>query len=328
VLNIPLDKIIPVTYARDNLANLIKETNGDTIYVLTKGGRPKVALVDIVYLEKLVGHKLTTNNFSTPAANDSSSTKPAETKTPQEPEEIILAKDVITPEKKEVKEEPIKTTESKAPEAPKIPEIENKLKKEDDNPVIKDNASLNNDVATTSSISPVESASSNNTSKITNESNITDSDQIPFMNFSPQDQDKIPAPQIPSADEITKEENKPASANPVSAAPAAPANNIPPAPAITIASPSSGSIASAPNQASSSSTSPIPAVNKSADPSSALNNVAPSVPVDPAKPTEVKKPEGTVIPINKKNQPDSATAKTLSAAPITGHANVADMDIG
>lgn len=46
-------KIVPVSEARNKLASLLDLAKGDKLVLLTKGGKPKVALVDIVYLEKL-----------------------------------------------------------------------------------------------------------------------------------------------------------------------------------------------------------------------------------------------------------------------------------
>lgn len=45
--------IIPITRARSNLGNLAKKVKGDQYVVLTKGGSPQAALVDINYLKKL-----------------------------------------------------------------------------------------------------------------------------------------------------------------------------------------------------------------------------------------------------------------------------------
>lgn len=45
--------IVSITKARGNLGNLAEKAAGDRIIVLTKGGNPKVALVDVRYLTKL-----------------------------------------------------------------------------------------------------------------------------------------------------------------------------------------------------------------------------------------------------------------------------------
>lgn len=46
-------KIIPVSEARSKLSSLLDKTKEDKFYLLTRGGKPKAALVDIEYLEKL-----------------------------------------------------------------------------------------------------------------------------------------------------------------------------------------------------------------------------------------------------------------------------------
>ena len=45
--------IVPITKARSNLSSLTNKLKGEQYVVLTKGGSPKAALVDINYLTKL-----------------------------------------------------------------------------------------------------------------------------------------------------------------------------------------------------------------------------------------------------------------------------------
>lgn len=45
--------IIPITKARSTLGNLAKKVKGDQYIVLTKGGNPQAALVDVAYLKTL-----------------------------------------------------------------------------------------------------------------------------------------------------------------------------------------------------------------------------------------------------------------------------------
>lgn len=45
--------IIPVTKARGKLGDLAEKVSGEDYVVLTKGGVPKAAIVDISYLNKL-----------------------------------------------------------------------------------------------------------------------------------------------------------------------------------------------------------------------------------------------------------------------------------
>lgn len=59
MLSVELDKIIPLTEARDSLSKIIAEVeNDEEMYVLTKGGKPSVAVVSIPYLESLTGEKV------------------------------------------------------------------------------------------------------------------------------------------------------------------------------------------------------------------------------------------------------------------------------
>lgn len=45
--------IIPITKARGSLGNLAKKVKGDQYIILTKGGNPQAALVDVDYLKTL-----------------------------------------------------------------------------------------------------------------------------------------------------------------------------------------------------------------------------------------------------------------------------------
>ena len=45
--------IIPITKVRSNLSSLTQKVKGEKYIVLTKGGTPRAALVDISYLTKL-----------------------------------------------------------------------------------------------------------------------------------------------------------------------------------------------------------------------------------------------------------------------------------
>jgi prevent-host-death family protein len=54
VLKISIDRVIPLTEARARLSELVEKTIGDQFWVLTKGGKPRVAVVDVNYLDQLV----------------------------------------------------------------------------------------------------------------------------------------------------------------------------------------------------------------------------------------------------------------------------------
>jgi len=53
-LQIALDRIIPVTEARSRLREIVEQTTDDQFWVLTWRGRPRVALVDVEYLDRLI----------------------------------------------------------------------------------------------------------------------------------------------------------------------------------------------------------------------------------------------------------------------------------
>lgn len=57
MISVPIDRIVPLTDARDNFSRLVSDVEADTegLYLLTKGGKPSIALVNIDYLEKLMG---------------------------------------------------------------------------------------------------------------------------------------------------------------------------------------------------------------------------------------------------------------------------------
>jgi prevent-host-death family protein len=53
-LKVALDRIIPVTEARARLREIIEQTSDDQFWVLTWRGRPRVAVVDVEYLDRLI----------------------------------------------------------------------------------------------------------------------------------------------------------------------------------------------------------------------------------------------------------------------------------
>ena len=52
-MNPLLSNIIPVTRARAKLGDLAEKVSGEKYVILTKGGKPEAALVDIEYLARL-----------------------------------------------------------------------------------------------------------------------------------------------------------------------------------------------------------------------------------------------------------------------------------
>lgn len=62
MLEVPIDKILSITDARNSFNKIVEdvENDSDGIYILTKGGSPVVALINIMYLENLSGDKVST----------------------------------------------------------------------------------------------------------------------------------------------------------------------------------------------------------------------------------------------------------------------------
>ena len=54
MLKVAVDRIVSVTDARSRLSELVDEAKSEEFWVLTKGGKPRVALVDVVYLDELI----------------------------------------------------------------------------------------------------------------------------------------------------------------------------------------------------------------------------------------------------------------------------------
>jgi len=52
-LKVSLENIIPLTYARDHFSSIVAEVQKDKLYILTKGGKPAIALIDVRYLEQI-----------------------------------------------------------------------------------------------------------------------------------------------------------------------------------------------------------------------------------------------------------------------------------
>jgi len=64
VLEVDIDKILPVTEARDSFNKIVDEVEGTNhMYVLTKNGKPTAVVVGVNHLEKLTGK--TTDELTT-----------------------------------------------------------------------------------------------------------------------------------------------------------------------------------------------------------------------------------------------------------------------
>ena len=57
-LKVSLENIIPLTEARDHFSQIVTEVQKDKLYVLTKGGKPAVAIIDVKYLEHITGGEI------------------------------------------------------------------------------------------------------------------------------------------------------------------------------------------------------------------------------------------------------------------------------
>lgn len=54
MLKVSVDRIISITEARSRLSELVEATVEEDMWVVTKGGKPRVALVDVEYLNELL----------------------------------------------------------------------------------------------------------------------------------------------------------------------------------------------------------------------------------------------------------------------------------
>lgn len=61
-LKVSLENIIPLTEARDHFSQIVNEVQKDKLYVLTKGGKPAVAIVDVKYLEQITNGNANRDN--------------------------------------------------------------------------------------------------------------------------------------------------------------------------------------------------------------------------------------------------------------------------
>lgn len=53
-LRVAADRIISVAEARTRLSELVEDVAADAFWVLTKGGKPRAAVVDVDYLDRLI----------------------------------------------------------------------------------------------------------------------------------------------------------------------------------------------------------------------------------------------------------------------------------
>jgi prevent-host-death family protein len=53
-ISVALDRVIPLTEARARLSEVVDKAIDDQFWVLTRRGKPRVAVVDVDYLEQLI----------------------------------------------------------------------------------------------------------------------------------------------------------------------------------------------------------------------------------------------------------------------------------
>lgn len=138
MLQVDIDKITPVTEARDNLNKIVDEVdNSDIMHVLTRNGTPAAVIVGVNHLEKLTGHALDdTSTGSTPVTSattdDDKDDKKEEVKSPtdddkpeleKKPEKTDIPKSspMVVPEKNEESPEELKTPETAEPTKSDVP---------------------------------------------------------------------------------------------------------------------------------------------------------------------------------------------------------------
>ena len=54
MLTVAFDKIVPLTEARARLSEIVEKAVGEHIWIIAKGGKPKLAVVDVNYLNDLL----------------------------------------------------------------------------------------------------------------------------------------------------------------------------------------------------------------------------------------------------------------------------------
>ena len=53
-LQVALNRVVPLTQARARISEIVEQTTNDQFWVLTRHGRPRVAVVDVEYLDQLM----------------------------------------------------------------------------------------------------------------------------------------------------------------------------------------------------------------------------------------------------------------------------------
>ncbi|MBI3495333.1 type II toxin-antitoxin system Phd/YefM family antitoxin [Candidatus Berkelbacteria bacterium] len=59
MLQVPIDKILPLTEMRDTFSKIVSDLEtGTPLYILTKNGKPSVAVLSVGQLQKLINQKV------------------------------------------------------------------------------------------------------------------------------------------------------------------------------------------------------------------------------------------------------------------------------
>ncbi|MFA6963171.1 MAG: type II toxin-antitoxin system Phd/YefM family antitoxin [Patescibacteria group bacterium] len=109
MLEVDIEKIIPITDARDRFNQIIEEVEAsDDMYVVTKNGKPSAIIVGVHHLEKLTGNKLPTESFSeektdepvasaTPSADNIDAVAPIDEPMEEKPVDVDSSASAATP---------------------------------------------------------------------------------------------------------------------------------------------------------------------------------------------------------------------------------------
>lgn len=123
MINVPIDRIVPLTDARDNFSKIVSELEGqhDGMYVLTKGGKPAIALINVNYLAELMEGKTVTPE-SKPVVKPVEEKKPEIAKPVYEAPKAPNTIPAIQENKPEIsKPTPPPISQPAAPKAPEAP---------------------------------------------------------------------------------------------------------------------------------------------------------------------------------------------------------------
>lgn len=71
-LRVSLENIIPLTEARDHFSQIVTDVQKDKLYILTKGGKPAVAVIDVKYLNAITGGSINLGHIETEIQKDPS----------------------------------------------------------------------------------------------------------------------------------------------------------------------------------------------------------------------------------------------------------------